>query len=106
MTLADLAELEKQGLADLAEAADEAALRGWNTKYFGEKGLVKQALSAIGKVAKEERPAYGQAANKVKVTLESAYESALAGVKEATLIASLSANPLDVTLPGRPRPRG
>jgi phenylalanyl-tRNA synthetase alpha chain len=106
MSLDDLAELEKQALAELAAATDEAALRGWNTKHFGDKGLVKQALAGIGQVKKEERPAYGQAANRVKVALESAYESALAAKKEETLLASLSASPLDVTLPGRPRPHG
>ena len=106
MSLDALSDLAKQGLADLAACPDEPALRAWNTKYFGDKGLVKQALSAIGKVAREDRPAYGQAANRVKVALESAYETALAAAKEAALVAGLSANPLDVTLPGRPRPRG
>lgn len=106
MSLDALADLEKQGFAELTAASDEPALRAWSTKYFGDKGLVKQALSAIGKVSKEERPVYGQAANKVKVALESAYDSALATAKEATLLAGLAANPLDVTLPGRPRPRG
>ena len=103
---ADLKTLEDTALTELRAGGDEAALRAWNTKYFGDKGLMKAALSAIGKVPKEQRPAYGQEANRVKVALESAYEVALAAAKEATLLASLSASPLDVTLPGRPRTRG
>lgn len=101
-----LQSLQEQGLAELRACTDEATLRAWNTKYFGDKGLVKAALTNIGKVPKDQRPAYGQAANRVKVALESAYEAALAEAKEKALQASLSANPLDVTLPGRPRPRG
>jgi phenylalanyl-tRNA synthetase alpha chain len=106
MATDDLKKLESEGLAELKSCADEAALRAWNTRYFGDKGLMKQALSAIGKVPKEERPAYGQEANRVKVALETAYETALADAKEKALAASLAANPLDVTLPGRARPRG
>lgn len=102
----DLKTLEAEGLAELAACADEAQLRAWNSKYFGDKGAMKQALGAIGKIPKEQRAAYGQEANRVKVALESAYTAALAEKKETALQASLTANPLDVTLPGRSRPRG
>ncbi|MBL8866361.1 MAG: phenylalanine--tRNA ligase subunit alpha, partial [Planctomycetia bacterium] len=73
MSMDALAELESSGLVELSTFTDEAALRAWNTKYFGDKGLMKAALAGIGKVAKEERAAYGQEANRVKVALESAY---------------------------------
>jgi phenylalanyl-tRNA synthetase alpha chain len=106
MSVADLAALEQTALAELAAATDEPSLRAWTTKYFGDNGLMKAALSALGKLPKEERAAYGQAANKVKMALESAYEAKAAEVKEAALLASLTADPLDVTLPGRPHTRG
>src|SRR5436305_13021287 len=98
--LDDLKKLEEQALAELRECADEAALRAWNTRYFGDKGAMKQALSKIGTIPKEQRAAYGQEANRVKVALESAYAAALTEKKEKALQASLTANPLDVTLPG------
>jgi len=102
----DLKALETAGLAELQTCADEPALRAWNTKFFGDKGLVKAALAGIGKVAKDQRAAFGQEANRVKVALETGYDSALAVAKEASLLASLTTNPLDVTLPGRTRTRG
>jgi phenylalanyl-tRNA synthetase alpha chain len=102
----DLKKLEDQALAELRECRDEAALRAWYTKYFGDKGAMKAALSGIGKVVKEQRPAYGQEVNRIKVALETVYAAALAEAKEKALQASLSANPLDVTLPGRSRLRG
>ncbi len=98
--------LESTGLAELAPLVQETELRAWNSKYFGDSGLMKQALAAIGKVAKEERASYGQEANRVKVTLESAYAVAFEQAKEASLQLSLTTNPLDMTLPGRPTLRG
>ena len=104
--IAELKSIETEGLAQLGECADEAALRGWNTQYFGDKGAMKAALGAIGKIPKEERSAYGQEANRVKVALETAYAAVLAQAKEKALQISLTTNPLDVTLPGRTKPRG
>jgi len=106
MSLDALNTLETQGLEELRVAADEPAVKAWNTKFFGEKGLMKAALAGIGKVAKEERAAYGQAANKVKVALETAYAVALEVAQEAAMQLSLTSNPLDVTLPGRPVRQG
>jgi phenylalanyl-tRNA synthetase alpha chain len=101
MSLSELSNLEQAGLQELKGCTDEPSVRAWNTKYFGDKGLMKAALGAIGKVAKEERASYGQEANRVKVALETAYAAALDVAQEATLQAYLSSPPIDVTLPGR-----
>ncbi len=98
----ELNDLESQGLGELRGCGDEPGLRLWNTKYFGENGLVKAALGKLKTLAPAERKTYGQDANRVKLSLETAYASALATAKEAALQASLNADPLDVTLPGRP----
>ncbi len=102
----ELKTLEAQALAELKGCADEAALRTWNTKFFGEKGLVKTALGKLGTIPKEQRGIYGKEVNRVKEALTQAYDAALAEAKETALQASLTANPLDVSLPGRGRPRG
>src|SRR5580765_5192067 len=104
--MSDLAALVQRALAELAACADETSLRAWNTKYFGNSGEMQAALKAIGGIPKEERKTYGQEANRIKETLTADYERKLADVKEQALSASLTANPLDVTLPGRPVPRG
>jgi phenylalanyl-tRNA synthetase alpha chain len=106
MSLDTLKSLEQTGLGELAACPDETTLRAWNTKYFGDSGQMKAALSGIGGVPPAERTAYGQEANRVKLALTSAYEAVLATAKEAALQASLTTNPLDVTLPGRTKPRG
>ncbi|MFO0938821.1 MAG: phenylalanine--tRNA ligase subunit alpha [Gemmataceae bacterium] len=104
--LADLKQLETEGLAEMTSAKDESSLKNWNTKYFGESGLMKAALGKIGAIPPADRKAFGQEANRVKTALSSAYDSALAAAKEASLLADLASNPLDVTLPGRPTRRG
>ena len=54
----------------------------------------------------EQRRAYGQEANRIKEALTKAYDSALERLKERLLEQSLTGAALDVTLPGRPPPRG
>jgi phenylalanyl-tRNA synthetase alpha chain len=104
--MADLADLEKTAQSELAASVEEPTLRAWHTKYFGASGQVADALKAIGGIPKDQRKAYGQEANRIKEALTAAYEKALADAKERALNESLNANPLDVTLPGRPVQRG
>jgi phenylalanyl-tRNA synthetase alpha chain len=104
--MSDLATLEQRARAELDSCPDEAALRQWHTRYLGDKGEVKLAVKRVAEVAAADRRAYGQEANRVKEALTAAYEAALAREKERVLERSLTENPLDVTLPGRPVPRG
>src|SRR5262249_34294237 len=57
-------------------------------------------------VPQAERRAYGQRANQVKERLSQEYDRALAEAKERGLARSLASEGVDVTLPGRPVPRG
>ena len=41
----------------------------WNTKYFGDKGLVKAAQASSATIPKDQKAAYGQEANRVKAAL-------------------------------------
>jgi phenylalanyl-tRNA synthetase alpha chain len=102
----DLKALETQAFAELQASADEAALRAWYGKFIGDKGLIRAAQAKLGAIPKDQKAAYGQEFNRVKTALTTAYEAKLAEVKEQALQASLTANPLDVTLPGRKRSRG
>jgi phenylalanyl-tRNA synthetase alpha chain len=102
----DLAELETRAVAELAACGDESALRGWNNKYFGKQGELALALRRIGEVPPADRKAYGQEANRVKEALNRKYDEALAAEQERGLAKSLTENPLDVTLPGRPQAPG
>jgi phenylalanyl-tRNA synthetase alpha chain len=104
--MSTLAALLEKALAELKACADEAALRAWNTRYFGKQGEVVLAVKDIGKVPPAERPAFGKEANRIKEGLTAAYDQALAAAKEQALAQSLTADALDVTLPGRRPPLG
>src|SRR5262245_43730445 len=104
--MSDLAALEERARAELAACTDEATLRAWNTKYFGKQGEVAAALKRVGAIPPAERKAYGQQANQVKENLTRAHEEAQAAWKDRALERSLTGPGLDVTLTGRPAPRG
>jgi len=97
----DLQTLETTAISELSACSEEATLIAWKSKFIGEKGHMKAALGKLGTIPKEQRAAFGQDANKVKVALETAYACAVSVAKEAALLASLNAAPLDVTIPGR-----
>lgn len=104
--MSDLAQLEQRAGAELTACADEATLRAWNSKYFGKTGEVAVALGNVKNVAPADRATYGKEVNRIKVALTQAYDAALEKAKEASLEQSLSTESVDVTLPGRPAPRG
>jgi phenylalanyl-tRNA synthetase alpha chain len=104
--MSDLASLERRALDELKTCADEPGLRAWHTRYFGKQGEVLAALKDISKIPPAERRAYGQEANRIKEALTQAYETALAAEKKCSLERSLTEDAVDVTLPGRPVPRG
>src|ERR1044071_4262167 len=67
-----LGEIEKSALESLSTIKDQAALEAWRVANVGRSSPLMQVFSELGKLSKEERPAVGAAANRVKVTLETA----------------------------------
>jgi phenylalanyl-tRNA synthetase alpha chain len=100
--LEQLSQLEKESLAALEAVEDSSALMDWNRHYLGKKGALTQMLRSVGQLPKEERPAFGQVANKVKVALEAAYEARAEDLRLMEMAQELERGALDVTLPGRP----
>ena len=100
----ELQELERirgQALDELAAVRDEASLEAWRIAHLGRSAPVMQAFSRLGQAPKELRPQIGQAANQVKVALESVLAERGQAVKAAALEHALASEKLDVSLPGR-----
>jgi phenylalanyl-tRNA synthetase alpha chain len=96
--LRDLDSLEKEAMAELASAADPAALESWRVAYLGSKGRLKQLMPRMKEVPPAHKAETGQRLNAVKTALEAAIEQ-----KQASLGApakAASAPMLDVTEPG------
>jgi phenylalanyl-tRNA synthetase alpha chain len=96
-----LKEIEQTALAALESVKDQADLETWRVAHLGRSSPVMQVFSGLGQLSKEERPAVGQAANRVKIALEAALAERTEAVKAAALAKSLEEEQLDVTLPGR-----
>jgi phenylalanyl-tRNA synthetase alpha chain len=96
-----LSEIEKSALENLNAISDPAALEAWRVANVGRSSPLMQVFSELGKLSKEDRPAVGAAANRVKVALEAALAERAEAIKAAALAKSLEEEQLDVTLPGR-----
>jgi phenylalanyl-tRNA synthetase alpha chain len=100
--LDQLSDLQAKALVALEKVSDVEALRAWSTSYLGKKGALTPFLRGMGQLSLEERPKVGRAVNEIKAKLAAAYEEKEAQVKVAALVSSLSAEAIDVSLPGRP----
>jgi phenylalanyl-tRNA synthetase alpha chain len=98
--------IEKESLAALESAGDAASLEAWRLRFLGRNTPLMNILGDLGKLSKAERPAVGRRANEVKRALEAALAARADGLRRAELDGALAEQPLDVTLPGRPAPRG
>lgn len=97
-----LSEIEKSSLQSLSAAKDAAAVEAWRLSQLGRNSPLMQVFASLAQLSKEERPAVGQAANRVKQALESALAEKSTEIRRGDLEQSLGESRLDVTLPGRP----
>jgi len=97
----DLETLEADLLTEIAAAADLAGLDQVRVTALGKKGRVSELLSRLGKLAPEERKAFGQTVNAIKTRVSEALEARKAALESAELGARLARESADVTLPVR-----
>jgi phenylalanyl-tRNA synthetase alpha chain len=93
--------LIERSLAEVASAADIAALDELRVRLLGKKGVLTEQLKGLGALPAAERPLAGQRINEMKAAIQTAIESRRAVLEEARLARELSAGAIDVTLPGR-----
>ena len=100
----ELRRLEADARTAIGKAADSDQLERVRVRYLGRKeGLVSALLRQLGRLSREERPAAGAEANRVKKALAGAIEE-----RSRELAAAAVADParLDLTLPSRRKWRG
>lgn len=96
-----LENIRQQAQTELANASSKQELEALRVKYLGKKGELTAILKQMGKLSPEERPIIGQLANEVRENITQLLESAQADIKTKERNAKLSAEKLDVTLPGK-----
>ena len=100
--LDQLKAVEQEALSALEDSADSDALDAWYKRYLGKKGSLTLMLRSVGELAKEERPAFGRAANELKTRLDAAYQARSQVLSLEKMERELAEGALDITLPGRP----
>lgn len=102
----DLERIEAEAAAAIATATSSDALEKLEVEYLGRNGKLTGLLRGIGSLPVEQKPLFGQALNAAKDRLTTATAERKTTLKAAERQAREQAEAIDVTLPGRPRPRG
>ncbi|MBN8200788.1 MULTISPECIES: phenylalanine--tRNA ligase subunit alpha [Bacillaceae] len=97
-----LKELQTEALEKISTAADLKELNDIRVSYLGKKGPITEVLKGMGKLSAEERPKMGALANEVRDSISAGIEEKQKHLEEAAVLEKLSAEKIDVTLPGRP----
>ncbi|MFN0146220.1 MAG: phenylalanine--tRNA ligase subunit alpha [Dehalococcoidia bacterium] len=106
-SLSDVDGLLAEALAALSSAPGEAAIEAWRAEWLGRSdGRVTALLRSIKDQPAESRGAFGAGANRLKLALEDALDTASERLRAATIAALSTTEALDVTLPGRPQVHG
>jgi len=84
-----------------AAAKNEQTLRAEQAKVLGKKGELTAVQSLLRSVPPADRPAIGARFNTFKEQVERAFEERLRAIHREAREAELSAQPFDLTLPGR-----
>ncbi|HRF09076.1 MAG TPA: phenylalanine--tRNA ligase subunit alpha [Xanthobacteraceae bacterium] len=102
--MADLSKLESELLAQVAGAADEAALEAVRVSALGKKGSVSELLKGLGALSPDERKTEGAKINALRDRITAALDEKKSALKEKAIAAKLAADTVDVTLPVRAAP--
>jgi phenylalanyl-tRNA synthetase alpha chain len=100
--LDELERVQEEARASLEQVKNGERLEAWHKEYLGKKGAITQMLRSVGDLPREERPAFGRAANAAKQALEQAYEARAERLEREEMESELEEGAVDVSLPGRP----
>lgn len=95
----DLVAIERDCSEALSGVEELASLNELRVQFLGRQGRLTGIMRGLGKLPKEDRKAFGQAANQVRDRLNSAFADTEERLKSAQLAAELEER-IDLTLPG------
>lgn len=106
MLIDQLKAIEQEVNEEISQAETVTTVQDLRVKYLGKKGPITDALRKMKDVPKEERPKVGGFANELKNRLTKSLQEKEEYLAEEALKASLKAEQIDVTLPGKPTKMG
>ncbi len=100
------ADLERDILASVATASDEATLENVRVAALGKKGSISELLKTLGTMSPDERKTNGPLFNTLRDRVTDAIAARKSDLASAALNARLASERIDVTLPVRPETQG
>ena len=97
----DLDTLLEQASRSISQSTDMAALDAVRVAYLGKKGEITAQLKNLGQLPADERPAAGQAINRVKQEIQQLLETRRAQLGDEAIAERLQRETVDISLPGR-----
>jgi len=104
--MTDIQSLERDIIASIGAASDEAALEGVRISALGKKGAISELLKTLGSMSPDERKTNGPLFNTLRDRVAGAIAARKSELANAALNARLASERIDVTLPVRPEPQG
>jgi phenylalanyl-tRNA synthetase alpha chain len=92
--------LSDRALEELEKADTAEALEAWRLSYLSRKGELNSLMSGLRDAAPEDRPRLGQEINRLKVSLQEGFTARQERFEEERRSRAVSAEQVDVTLPG------
>lgn len=104
--MSDLTLLVSQATEAFETAQDPAALENAKARFLGKSGLITEQLKSLAGLDPETRKSQGALVNQAKAAVEQSLNARRDALAQAALEARLSAESIDVTLPGRAQSMG
>lgn len=102
--LQKLEDLRIQSIQQLSDARDVKALEAWRVKYLGRGSELTSMLRGLAALPLEEKKTVGARANEIKTILSESFTQKETELRRVALDSPAEA--VDITLPGRPLPKG
>ena len=93
--------IKEQALKEVNAANSSDELNNVRNTYLSKKSELSGMSSLIGTLPVEEKKAFGQALNEVRVAITSAIEEKMAFLKNKELDEKLAKETIDISLPGK-----
>lgn len=101
-----LEKIRATALSELEHISDSGELDAWRVRYLGRKSELNSILRGLAELPIDERKAVGAQANQIRAELEQKLEARNRFLQEKQVAAATQKEIIDITLPGRPVPRG
>jgi phenylalanyl-tRNA synthetase alpha chain len=97
----ELDSLLENAVQAINQTNDLASLDAIRVAYLGKKGEITAKLKNLGQIPADQRPAAGQAINRIKLEIQNLLDQQKTAINARLIDDRLSSETVDISLPGR-----